>query len=327
MNLRIIKTIIFFPIKFLFYYLLGCFLIYIFSAILFLNKITPDIRLIKDYQRNFNVISGTRNIWQAQLECIKFNKILVYVPAEKSCKFQNIEFDTKVSFDTNGRKQTHPPSDLSSIVVIGDSVAMGWGVNDNETFSYFLEKKLKRPIYNLGVAGNGTKRQLIYLKNKINLSNIDTIIVQYHYNDLDENMKFKENDLETAKKKFGYFSKKFDRSYLKLFRKSFRYSALIPFDIIFERNKRKNFTFHRKYFFEALNEHPEFKNKKVIFFYTNPYEIKYKNYLLGQDKEFKNTFFYDLDIKEKHFFNVDDHLNVKGHKHVAKKLADIINTK
>ena len=43
--------------------------------------------------------------------------------------------------------------------------------------------------------------------------------------------------------------------------------------------------------------------------------------------EFKNTFFYDLDIKEKHFFNVDDHLNVKGHKHVAKKLADIINTK
>ena len=327
MNLKIFRKIIFFPLIIIFYYSIGSFLIYILSAILFLNKITPDIRLIKEYQRNYNVISGTRNIWQGNLKCIKFDKILVYVPAERSCKFQNIEFDTEISFDTNGRKQTHPSSNKKGIAIIGDSVAMGWGVNDNETFSYFLEKKLNKPVYNLAVSGYGTSRELIYLKNKINLNNIDTIIVQYHYNDLNENMRFKENDLQTAKKKFEYFSKKFEKSYWRIIRKSFRYSILIPYEIITERNKIRDFTFHRIYFFKALNNHPELKNKKIIFFYTNPYEIKFKNYLLGQDKEFKNTFFYNLDIKDNHFFNVDDHLNVKGNKYVAKKLADIINTK
>lgn len=327
MSLKIFRKIIFFPLIIIFYYSIGCFLIYILSAVLFLNKITPDIRLIKDYQRNYNVISGTRNIWQGNSECIKFNEKLVYVPAERSCKFQNIEFDTKVSFDANGRKQTHPSSNSKGIAVIGDSVAMGWGVNDNETFSYFLEKKLKRPVYNLAVSGYGTIRELIYLKSKINLSNIDTIIIQYHYNDLDENMKFKENDLETAKKKFSYFLKKSERSTWKIFRKTFRYSILIPYEIITERNKIRDFTFHRIYFFKALNKHPELKNKKIVFFYTNPYEIKFKNYLLGQDKKFKNTFFYDLGIKDSHFFNVDDHLNIKGNKFVAEKLADIIITK
>jgi len=329
MTTKFIKKIIFLPVLILFYYMMGCFLLYIISAILFLNKITPDLKLVQEYQRNFNVHSGTRNIWQGDLECIKFDVELVYVPAENSCKFKNIEFDTEISFDKYGRKQTHPLPNLKNIAVIGDSVAMGWGVNDDETFSHFLEKKLKIPVYNLAVSGYGTYRQFLYLKKKEKdiLKNIDTIIVQYHYNDLNENIQYKKNTLETAKKKFFFFSKKPEKSHWKLFKKFFRYSVIIPYEIITKKNKLRDFKYHKIYFLKALENFPEFKNKKIIVFHTNPYEIKFKNYPLGQDDKFKNIFFYDLQIKDSHFFQVDDHLSVEGNKYVAEKLADIINKK
>ena len=32
------------------------------------------------------------------------------------------------------------------ILVLGDSVAMGWGVNDDETFSYYLEKTKQKSL-------------------------------------------------------------------------------------------------------------------------------------------------------------------------------------
>ena len=35
---------------------------------------------------------------------------------------------------------------LSPIAVLGDSVSMGWGVDDNQTFSSILERNLKRKV-------------------------------------------------------------------------------------------------------------------------------------------------------------------------------------
>ena len=79
--------------------------------------------------------------------------------------FNNIEFKTIISFDEFGRTSDHPiNNDSNGIAVLGDSFAMGWGVNDKETFSYLLEKKINRPVYNLGVSGYGTIRELIRLQ-------------------------------------------------------------------------------------------------------------------------------------------------------------------
>ncbi|MFP5462523.1 MAG: CidA/LrgA family protein, partial [Gammaproteobacteria bacterium] len=46
----------------------------------------------------------------------------------------------------------------TGIVVIGDSHAMGWGANDEETFAAQLQALSGRPVYNLGVASYGTAR-------------------------------------------------------------------------------------------------------------------------------------------------------------------------
>ena len=158
--LRFLKYI---PIL-LFCYILIFFLIYIISGFLLINNITPNNKLINTYQVNYYLNSGMRNIWQSDPDCIEYDKDLIFVPKKKECSFNNPEFYTKVSFDNYGRFSKHPNLNTKGIAVLGDSFAMGWGVNDNETFSAILEKKINRPVYNLAVSGYGNKRELIILK-------------------------------------------------------------------------------------------------------------------------------------------------------------------
>ena len=79
-------------------YIFIFFSLYIFSAFLLINKITPDIKLIRDYQRNFYQFGGIREIWQSNEECIDYDKDLIFVPKKTSCDFNNIEFNTSLKF-------------------------------------------------------------------------------------------------------------------------------------------------------------------------------------------------------------------------------------
>ena len=70
-NLNIKKTFGWLFIIFINYFIVF-FLIYILSAILLVNNITPNIKLIQAYQKNFYNI-GMRNIWHSQPECVEFS--------------------------------------------------------------------------------------------------------------------------------------------------------------------------------------------------------------------------------------------------------------
>ena len=89
---------------------------------------------------------GYRIIWQSKKECVDFDEKLIYVPRHGSCNFKNPEFDTTLDFYNLGRKNENnfdeDKTKNDGIVVLGDSYAMGWGVENNETFSSLLEKEL-----------------------------------------------------------------------------------------------------------------------------------------------------------------------------------------
>ena len=88
--------------------------------------------------------------------------------------YNAFQISTSLTFDENGRySNNYRDLTKKSIVVLGDSHAMGWGVNDNETFSYLLESKINRPVYNLSISGFGTVRQLIRLQNSKLLDDTD----------------------------------------------------------------------------------------------------------------------------------------------------------
>lgn len=323
-NLNLSKIIAFFFII-LINYIFIFFSIYIVSAFLLINKITPKIELIRDYQRNFYQFGGIREIWQSNDNCIEYDKELIYVPKKSSCEFNNIEFETTLSFDNYGRYSDHPISyNNNAIIVLGDSHAMGWGVNDQDTFSAILEKKINRPVYNLAVAGYGTPRELIRLEKSNLINEAETIIIQYCYNDYGENKDFVINTDDQAKEKFDIVGKSKPMSFLKKLRKSFRYSLTIPIDIITNKNQLMDFDNHQDLFESKLLESNILKDKNIIIIYVNGYDMKFSNFPEGKSKNFDNLNYYDFDIGERYTFQIDGHLNERGHNYIAEELYKII---
>jgi hypothetical protein len=98
------------------------------------------------------------------------------------------------AFTTNsaglrGAKEYAPikPAGTYRIIVLGDSVALGHGVGDEETFAALLERALTpiRPteVLNLGVSGYGTAEELIQLRH-VGLSyQPDLVVLAYFPND------------------------------------------------------------------------------------------------------------------------------------------------
>jgi hypothetical protein len=83
--------------------------------------------------------------------------------------------------------------DVYRIIILGDSFTFGAGVNDNETFSYYLEQKLnslrlnneKFEVLNLGVGGYNTFQEVECLKVKGLKYRPDLVIIAHHGNDVE----------------------------------------------------------------------------------------------------------------------------------------------
>ena len=202
---------------------------------------------------------------------------------------------------------------------------MGWGVNDRETFSYLLEKKINRPVYNLRVSGYGTIRELIRLQESNLLDKIDTIIIQYCFNDHGENVGYKNTSIDVSKKKYDLVKQGVKFSIWKKLRKSFRYSITIPKDILTKKNKSMSFDHHNEAFIEVLKKFPFLEDKRIIVFYTNGHQQKFTNFPSSKSKVFDNLEYTDLDIEndKNNFYLIDGHLNPIGHQKIANKLSKL----
>ena len=321
--MKIFKIIKYFPLIIINYFLLF-FLIYIISGFLLVKGVTSNLKLISAYQVNFYLEGGIRNIWQNNPDCVKFDEDLIYVPKLRNCRFKNFEFDTNISFDSFGRVSNHPNKKENinqSIAVIGDSFAMGWGVNDNETFSYLLEKKINKNVYNLAVSSYGTRRELIRLEKSGLLNEIDTVIIQYCYNDFGENNNFIINSEINTNNKFKTVTSSQPISNWRLFRRTFRYSAQIPINLIKKKSDSLDFLHHQNLLLNVLNEYPSIMNKKIYIFYTNGPDLKFFNFPNGTLPNYDNISFLDLKINNNHYFKIDGHLNKEGHKFIAEELS------
>ncbi|MEW6132425.1 MAG: SGNH/GDSL hydrolase family protein [Pseudomonadota bacterium] len=269
-------------------------------------------------------IGYSRKNWIAQPECIAPDPDLIYVPAIGSCRFEDIEFKTTLNFDETGR-HTGPRPAGAGIAVIGDSHAMGWGVNDEETFAAHLQTLSKRPVFNLGVASYGTARELLRLEKSGLLNRVDTIILQYCNNDLGENLKF-----DTASKQelrdriFGRNAAPATQQQtgrLAFIAKGYGLALAAPFRALSERLRRKDFTRHYEALIGILARHGDKLNgKRVIVFYSNTYGQKFRNYPEGQDARLPNVYFVDPGMSRSDYHELDDHLTPEGHRKVAEYL-------
>ena len=191
-------------------YLLLSFLVFTFSYVSLINNKTYDLLWVKYIQKKLYV-NGLVKIWQTNKGCSKFDKNFLYAPVVGECIFSNPEFKTKLNFDENRRLNMvddNIQEDEKIIAVLGDSVAMGWGVNDNETFSYNLQKLTNKKVINLAVSSYGTVREIKRLKLNKFYDQVDTVIIQYHLNDIAENKNLNINKTYTQKEYDKFFISK-----------------------------------------------------------------------------------------------------------------------
>jgi len=81
-----------------------------------------------------------------------------------------------------------PPKGCLRIVVQGDSVTAGYGVKDDETYSYILEEMLRKggiqsEVINMGVSGFGSAEELIQFDEVAKEYKPDIVILGFFQND------------------------------------------------------------------------------------------------------------------------------------------------
>jgi hypothetical protein len=267
-------------------------------------------------------MQGMRSIWQARADCVVFDEELIYRPREGACRFANIEFDTTLNFAADGR-QTGTRPEGTGIAVIGDSHAMGWGVADEETFAAVLQKLSGRPVYNLAVSSYGTVRELRRLERSGLLDKIDTVIIQYCDNDLDEN---RHGHLSSSNENARSFAQlatggQSQTGMLRTLARAYVFAFFGPF--MREPGKRspKDFAPHYGALMAVLSRQQlVLADKRVVVFYTNSHGRSFRDFPVGRDASLPQLEFVDIRLDREDFYHLDDHMTPHGHENTAQQL-------
>ena len=312
-------------------YLLLSFFVFTFSYLSLINNKTYDLLWVKYIQKKL-YFSGLRNLWNIDPKCSKFDKNLLYAPVVGECIFSNPEFKTKLNFDENRRLNLTNDNISKSekvIAALGDSLTMGWGVNGDETYSFNLQKLVKKKILNLGVASYGTVREIKRLKLNKFYDQIDTVIIQYHLNDIAENKNLDINKTYSQEEYEKFFISKENNLNIVIFLlKNYKKSLRLLFshlnDLFFEndRKEKHNLTEHLDNLEKVINQNLKGEGKRVIVFLINE---PHQKLIYDEKRVFSDFEFFIIDIKKEHLFIIDDHLNIKGHKFVGKEIFNYLS--
>ena len=269
--------------------------------------LTSQSRVIIDFpgllglQRYF-YFGGVRNIWQYDPTCAQPDATLVYAPALGHCRFSNIEFDTTLSFGELGRE--NDSLKLYSgpgIAVLGDSHAMGWGVEDEETFSAILGKLLKKPVSNYAVSSYATEQELERLIRAPNADSLTTILIQYCENDFGSNKNFPFDRL-VANQRYREAKSSYGRDGANIAELSIAFPSELKRRVSdFFRAKlvdtKISTESHKVQILNVLDRYSEFlKGKKIVIFYSNSFGKSFLSWDSKVDRDKYSVSFVDLHL-------------------------------
>lgn len=134
-----------------------------------------------------------RNVIQYDSRCFKADPSLIYLPKPNSaCEQSNLEYKVNISFGADGQRRYGAKAyNPLSLIVLGDSHAMGWGVSDQQVFTSHLAHKGINSL-NLSVSSYGTAREIRRLirfseSHPKEYRNVPFILFVYNPNDYGEN--------------------------------------------------------------------------------------------------------------------------------------------
>jgi hypothetical protein len=130
-----------------------------------------------------------RRIVQFLPECSRYDADLFYTLRPGRCRFENREYSVDLLVNSRGFRADERALESPTVVVLGDSYAMGWGVAQESTFASRMERQTGLTTLNTGQSSYGTARELLGLR-RVDLAGARYLVIQYSGNDFSENAEY-----------------------------------------------------------------------------------------------------------------------------------------
>ena len=288
-------------------------------------------------------VQSERKIMQFQEGCGCYHPDLGYTLKPGKFVFTEREFSNTYYINSLGVRDTEEALLRPEIAIIGDSFALGWGVEQDETFAKLLERKTKLKLLNTSVPSYGTVREMIMLR-RVDISNLKYLIIQYCGDDYDENLNYylngnrpqimrgvtfnKLSELHSRKKRYFFGKYLLLKIRKKIDECKSQPQAAIPAAKLNDVDL----------FLHVLKQNPDMLSSVPIIVFemngrdqSNTFtdELKQKAISSGNPTFIQNLIIIDMSqyLLQNDFFVLDDHLTPSGHRIVADILyASIIKT-
>lgn len=285
--------------------------------------------LLKPFQEYYQY--NDRSIIQVT-DCAQYHPELFYILKPGSCQFKNREFNVEIVTNTDGLRDSEQAVSNSSIIALGDSYTLGWGVGQEEAYPQVLERLNNNSVLNAGQSSYGTARETILMK-LLALDSVKTLILQYHRNDHEENIKFLNNNYALPiRKEASYDSLKesiHTRQGYYPFKHLYGISKGISRKFIKPNVKSSTPAEEAVAFLEVLKK-AVLPAERILVFQISEYDKLNNKFVdavdsLTQLEPYSNipieTMRISGELNREDYFILDDHINARGHA----KLASLIN--
>jgi lysophospholipase L1-like esterase len=271
-------------------------------------------------------------------ECARYDPRLTYLLRPGRCHFANVEFDTELNVNSFGLRDDETSLKEPEVVVLGDSHAMGFGVEDQETFAQVLEQLLGRKVLNAGINSFGTAREMMLLR-LLDTRAAQVIVIQYCDNDLEENQELLRRGTLSIRSE-GDYSRlvgQASANYVDWLGPGFAVIRSVAAQIWPGRRTPKEATtdeVQAEAFLDVLSRNADLlKDRQVVILeLTGPNKMnanfiniaRSRSHDLGLDLTFLDA---STVVTQQDHFLLDSHLRASGHEKVAKLIAPVIGAR
>lgn len=290
---------------------------------------------------SFLYIQGDRKIMQFQEGCGVYSPVFGYTLKPGKFVFSEIEFSNEYQINSLGMRDSEDALAGPELIFLGDSFALGWGVDSSETFVKMLEQETGCRTLNTCVPSFGTVREMIML-GQLDRSRLKALVIQYCGDDYDENRLYHRNGNRPQIMR--------EETFQKMTRLHSRPKGYYPGKYIVIKLKKKYWEWiarpapadcgpamsHVDLFVHVLKQHEDLlKDIPIIVFEMNginqsnafTQELRQRATRPDEPPFIRNLIILDLTehLQDGHFFLLDGHLNPEGHRVVARVLYDTLS--